>query len=276
MLERDTLFDNDTWIQCSPPNDLGDAPDGTGEAWSTIMKVGIRFARFVRMTRHARHFPEDVAARAEALALATELYALDLDTWIEELQDAGLLKTTRTCDTRLRAMVDDSFCFPSFRVLSILVQYWELRIMICGCIQTLLSLPDSPSPSPIYLQHVEISDLQSATNLIMSFDHLHKIARKCPAVELRSIFPMEMAFGAWFRLELREGLKAIRDGDLEAEGTAKYARGMQIQCLELQNCWKRDWNTGGRLDFRSMQWLTNAFSGGDIHPYWQSQHKTAG
>ena len=273
LLERDTIYDNGKWLQCSPPKDLG-PPDGTGTAWQVVMKIGIRFARLVRLVRHARHFPEDSGTMIEASSLATELYALNVDDWIEELQEKGILNVYPTSDTRLKSMVENSYHFPSTRLLSVLIQYWEFRTMVCGTLQTLLDVPGLYLPL-VDRAEVQRNDVNAAESLIMCFEHMHKIAQKCPVVELRFVFPMEMAFGAWYRLEQRERLTARLTGDDEADMRASAARDMQIRCLENQNWWKQHWSPGERLNFRAMVWLTETVSGGDIRPNWQSEHRTA-
>lgn len=273
MLETDCIFDNDNWLECPPPM-VENAPGGTEYAWQTVMMIGIRAARLARLTRHARKFPEDVSARIEAMSLAADLWSLQLEIWIHSLQETGLIDTVPTTELTMKDIVPFSFVFPSTRILSLLVQYWEQRILVCGCIQNLLNLSPLPiCPAPCELQEAQYADIECATNLLMSFEQMLRMIKRCPVVQLRSIFPMEMAFGSYYRLEQREARPPCDGGFNHLK--VSMARSMQVKCLELQNIWMKPWYSDvcNRLEYRTLVALATLFSGGDILAPWKAQHQ---
>jgi hypothetical protein len=276
MLEMDCVFDNENWLKCAPPA-LNDGLGDMGFAWQTVMMIGIRVARLTRLTRLARKFPEDVNIRLEANSLAADLWSLELEIWIQSLQDTGLLETTPTTEPTMRDIVPFSFVFPSTRILSLLVQYWEHRIIVCGCVQNLLRLPPlSIGTAPCEIQEAQYADIECATNLLMSFEQMLQMCQRCPVIQLRSIFPMEMAFGSYYRLEQRES-HAVDGGFNHLK--VSMARSMQVKCLELQNIWMKPWysdSASGRqdqLEYRTLVALTELLSGGNILQMWKNQHE---
>jgi hypothetical protein len=276
MLEMDCIFDNENWLNCPPPA-LDDGPGGAEFAWQTVMMIGIRVARLTRLTRLARKFPEDANIRLEAISLAADLWSLQLEIWVQSLQDTGLLDTAPTTEPTMKDIVPFSFVFPSTRILSLLVQYWEHRVIVCGCLQNLLSLLPLPiGPAPCEIREAQHADIECATNLLMSFEQMLQMSQRCPVIQLRSIFPMEMAFGSYYRLEQRES-HAIDGGFNHLK--VSMARSMQVKCLELQNIWMKPWysdcDTGrkDRLEYRTLVALTELLSGGDILQMWKNQHE---
>src|SRR5882757_7678186 len=95
IVGRDSLFDSNAYLKCSPP-DLLNVPDGFSAAWQTNMKIGVRIPRLMRLVRRARRYPEDATIRAEATTLASNLFEFNLDFWIANLIDSGMIKQTES------------------------------------------------------------------------------------------------------------------------------------------------------------------------------------
>lgn len=308
MVGRNSIFDTTTWLKFPPPKDIDENIPGIGEAWQTVMKTTVRIARLARLTRHARRFPDNSNVRLEATRLAHELFNLNLDSWIQTLKETRTLTTTTARE--FQDMSPNCFVFSSTRLLILLVQYWEMRVLVCGCYQHLLRLSPAPATSSSSSsldkvgrssQHhkvgqVEKTELQAAMRLIMALEELHETAThgRCRAVELRCIFPVQMIFAALYRCENRGvldidvtmaamvGGEGGGDGDDIGEGrgaghvgqkiqAVKKSRHLQIQCIGVQNRWTKGFHPYG-LSMELMRTIAEIYSGGPIPVGMRAQH----
>lgn len=278
IMEKDSIFDHPNYLSCLPPSDLVDVPIGFSNAWQSIMQVVVRIPRLVRLVRIACRRPQDGTARREATTLGIRLFQIDLEPWIQDLFKSGVIKEQASTD--LEDLTAFSLSFQTSRLLVLLCQYWEFRTILCGCIDRLAALPPlqlKPALLALPVLEAQKSDIQAGTYLIKSFEQMHKLADACPAVQLRFIWPVEMAFIAHFRLERRERMLAMHATDhkvsLAARESADAARNVQALCLNLQSRWAPGWHpTGLTMDVCRM--LADRWSGGPIPPPLKAQHTT--
>jgi hypothetical protein len=278
ILEKDSIFDHPNYLSCLPPSDLVDVPVGFNNAWQSIMQVVVRIPRFVRLVRIACRRPQDDIARREVTTLGIRLFQIDLDHWIQDLFKSGVIKEQASTD--LEVLTPFSLSFPTSRLLVLLCQYWEFRTILCGCIDRLAALPPlqlKPAPPALPVLAAQRSDIQAGTYLIKSFEHMHKLAKVCPTVQLRFIWPVEMAFIVYYRLERRERMLVTHVTDpevsLAAKERADAARDVQAQCLNLQSRWAPGWHPTG-LTMDACRMLADRWSGGLIPPLLKVQHTT--
>ena len=267
------FFDSPTWLQCEAPPDRENDLKGTAPAWQKVMQVTVRLPRLIALVRRARSVPRDGIAGADAMALADELYRLGIETWIEEVLDAGDLELHPTADPELIELAESSFRFPSEKASVVLVQFWEMRITVCGCIQALCALPSLAGVCwPWDLSDVRRAELQSARYLAMSLESMGIASGQVPALEIRQVLPLQMAFCAWYRLQNWSMQDGSRDSDVTHE--AEKAQRMQENLLELQHRWAEDWHPA-RIDVHLTQVLADVWSGGCIPKAFRDHYERA-
>ena len=191
---------------------------------------------------------DDVIVRDAATTLAITLFELIQDPCFRDLRQSGLIK--RTVNPDFEDLTSKSFQFPSARLLVLLCQHWELSIMICGCIQRLEKLPPLAHQGchlPYLSGKVEQTEMQAARYIIMSLEQMCNLGERCPTVQLRLIFPAQLVFAAFSRLEKRERMMATTtevQASIEANVIVDHARTVQTLCLELQNRCAIGWHPG--------------------------------
>jgi hypothetical protein len=246
---RDSTFDTPTWLNFPSPSDswLGNIARA-GHAQKIAMQGMIRIPRLWRLVRRVRISPKDCAAGYAAEKLGDELLTLKLEDWINGLVKEGTLKEFDDADlAKLPGFQGTSFQFPSIRLLCLLLDYWQSRILICGCIQTLCGL--SPRTEPIDgsfdLKAVQDMDVLAAWNIMACAQEMTRVGRDSPASRLRFGPPTMNAFGAWVRLERRERANMLKDADgyEKHEAIAQVAAQMQRRCCELMVSWVDFWKT---------------------------------
>jgi hypothetical protein len=234
----------------------------------------VRIPRLVRLVRAACQCPEDDKMRTEATALALKLHRLSLEKWVKELFKLGMVQKVISSD--MVHVTPQSLSFRSSRLLVLLCQYWETRILICGCIERLATLTSNQSPSVLPLHETQSCEVDAAKNLVMSFEQMHTLAVSCAAVQLRFIFSIQMAFAAFYRLEQREEMKSVHSNDFEtcqkAGEKAESLRNTQTRLVDLQDRWAPGWHPTG-INVPMCQMLADIYSGGPVPQAIRSQHK---
>lgn len=245
------------------------------------MQMAVRIPRLVRLSRQAQQFPEDAATRADAVALASELFELGDDLRVHDLMRSGGIDRVDSHDPD--DLTPSSLKFRDVRVLALLCQYWEWRVVICGCIERLVSLDPIASPSCVFPHSswkVQQSDVEAATYIAMSFRQMNTLVERCPSVKLGCIYPVQMVFSAFYRLEKREslGVTGVHPSSCQLNsditGGLDTARTMQSRCVELQNLYLRGWYPGV-VTHELNQILSEIYTGGSIPLLMTAQHASS-
>ncbi|KAI0123637.1 hypothetical protein BJ170DRAFT_90058 [Xylariales sp. AK1849] len=271
---RDSVFDTPAWLSSPPPSDSWfGGVIGAGTAQQMVMRAMVRIPRLWRLVRQARLHTEDIAARTASIELADKLLSLKLEPWIGRLFHTGVLTamTHNSMDMPAKSIASISLKFPSVRMLCLLFDYWQSRILICGCIQTLGSLPPIDTLAwPFDLSEVQDTDLSAATNIFACSQQMTELGIESPIARLRWSPSTMNAFSAWSRLEQRER-KNMEDADSRAEHEALVVAAVQMQRLlcELMARWIYFWkssvNAADSQEFHEkLQSHTDFMGGGDV------------
>lgn len=246
---RDSSFDTPAWLNFPQPRDswLGNVA-GAGHAQKVVMQAMVRIPRLWRLVRQVRLRPEDHTATTAAAHLGNELLGLKLEDWIDGLFSTGIV--SRVEDEGLTAHLGVqvfSFKLPSIRILCLLMDYWQSRILIYGFIQVLVrySPRNMSAVNRIDLKAIQNMDVLAASNLMACVQEMASVGRYSPVSRLRFSPSTMNAFSAWARLEAREQAQMLEDADncAKHEAAAKVAAKMQRRCCELMVRWINFWKT---------------------------------
>ena len=253
---------------------ISDDLSGIGIARQTVMSIIVRMPRLLRLVREARSFPEDFEARKCATGLAYELYSLSLDWWIDKLHDAKALRTVPALDSDVMDITLNAFRFDSTQLLALVLQYFESRALVCGCINTLSRLPLlTDCLWPFDTLAVQREDFQTANNIAMSFEQLQQLSEICPVMDLRQIWPLQVACFTWCRIEKRRRMLLLPD-QRNADPVIQDARKKQNQMLRLQERWRKGW-LPAPIGRPLLQIQAELFSGGEIPAVKKRDHVEA-
>ena len=251
-------------------NDLS----GIGIARQTIMSIIVRMPRLLRLVREARSFPEDIEARTCATGLAYELYSLSLDWWIDDLHDAEALRTVPALDAVVMEITPNAFRFDSTQLLALVLQYFESRALVCGCIDSLSRLPLLPECLwPFDTLAVQQEDLHTANHIAMSFEQLQQLSEVCPVMDLRQIWPLQVACFTWCRVEKRRKMLLLPD-QWSTDPIVTKALKKQTQMMRLQKRWRKGW-LPAPIGRPLLQIQAEMFSGGEIPAVKKRDHVEA-
>lgn len=192
----DSSFDTDGVYAPSP------TIFSTDNALQAVQDLYVRIPRLVRLTRSALHRHIDEDATAEAVQVAQTLYASPLETCIRQSLANEL--STRLAISGLVPAVVGSYCFD-FETLESYVlatQYYAYRILLCGLIESLCTLNDAKGM--FILQDVREADVTAATSVAMFIEYALGSSKPHPVRALRLQLPLQVAFGAWDRLQKRQ------------------------------------------------------------------------
>lgn len=180
--------------------------------------------RFIRLIRQLRKDHTNAALRHEVYALADELYTRTLYDWIDELFSLGLVWYTSSnpdsdsmhqakraaTEVPIREQTSAQtpyLQFATVRLYCRFVCYHEIRCALCGCIQTLCSIPPPPKATlptlDFDLTAAQSEDIHAA-NMIASCD-VYALSDPSPMKMRRTrlVWPALFAYGTWRRLEFR-------------------------------------------------------------------------
>ena len=256
------------------PEMTSDGLSGIGIARQTVMSIIVRIPRLLRLVREARRLPEDIEARTRATGLAYELYSLSLDWWIVDLHDAKALRTVPALNSDVMDITPNAFRFESTQLLALVLQYFESRALVCGCIDTLSQLPLLPKrPWPFDTLAVQLEDLLTAKNIAMSFEQLQQLSEICPVMDLRQIWPLQVSCFTWCRIEKRRRMLLLPD-QWNADPIIQDARKKQHQMMRLQQRWRKGW-LPAPIGRPLLQLQAEMFSGGEIPAVKKRDHVAA-
>jgi len=222
---RDSIFDTPSWMALPPPqyvslNSSISLPDA--RYFHEFNKLCmIKLPRLVRLVRESRITPEDTKARTEAFELAQLLYSYEIEPYIQAFMATGIIKPIPSSFPAL----ENCFDFSSFIIHAFCGTYWNIRVLVGGLIIALSQIPTVDSYSiPFDMPAVIASDVRMAQYIAMSVDFSLKTSAPLAVHTIRQLMPIQTSFGAWHRLELREGGASSMSTD------AMYARKMKKWC----------------------------------------------
>lgn len=200
---RDSIFDNDSWQMTADMNILA-GTSASSVACSLITKTLIQLPRLGRLIRESNEKPLDSALAFQACRLAEVLFEneeLETHTWMRTVFES-FTTTAPTSNLEWAALVPKSYQFESIGDLMVVVRYCTSRLFLCGLIQTLCaSLAIAP---PFDLTIIHSRDIEAARTLAMCVQWAQTIDPSLPLVALKMLFPMQISYGAWDRLQERE------------------------------------------------------------------------
>jgi hypothetical protein len=132
----------------------------------------------------------------------------------------------------LFVLIPESLAFNSYQKFELLNRYWTTQIFLFGLIQSLATL--APLPPTLNLEIIIAEEIQAATYIAMSTDYaVDSLPQpRTPMGAKIMILPLQISFGAWYRLEKSEELL----GDVGNMG-----RAMKKWPLERSNGMLRLW-----------------------------------
>lgn len=141
---------------------------------------------------------------ALAISLARGLYQSTNAQWIAKTIAANsrAIKNANNHGTSPTGLVLD---FDSTPAYILAIRYLLFRMLICGLLRTLTSLPSYRIIFPGLLSNeVEQNELSAATSATQCLDYALRPAPARPFVSLALMLPLEMSLAAWLRLRRRE------------------------------------------------------------------------
>lgn len=186
----------------------------------------IQIPRLVRLVKQARISVENRSAAVAAFELAAQLYTDDLEPWIQELLDKGVIRIVPTSSSQLRTLIQSSFDFSSYIAYTLCLSYWSLRIAVCGLTLALLNrFPRTPFANQFDMSIVAAADICAAEYIAMTAQQALESSGVIPLHSMLQPMPLMISVGAWHRLEIRSG------GASSINATAQRARSMKCWCV---------------------------------------------
>lgn len=150
--------------------------------------------------------------------------------------------------------------------MGLLTMYWMSRLLICGLVEKLIST--IPSTSRFFdARAVEAEDIRTATEVLMIVQHVFtglvdvdSDTKRIKQLQLLSV--LQMAFGAWYRMEKRAKTSMDKE-DEEHAREMQRASTMKKLSLDLGN----QLLSCMRLPLMKMvevEIVSEMFSGGDL------------
>lgn len=156
----------------------------------------------MKLVRALRKDPSDTVMASEATQLAEALYANDLGPWVSQTITHNIVPTS---SPDLSLLIPESPIFTTYPEFEILNRYCTTRIFLFGLIQSLATL--APLPPALDLGTIITEEMQAATYVAMSSEYaVDSLPRpRTPLGAKVLILPLQISFGAWYRMEKREG-----------------------------------------------------------------------
>ncbi|KAH8892834.1 hypothetical protein GQ53DRAFT_745858 [Thozetella sp. PMI_491] len=244
---RNSVFDSRAWLAQrslgvrstnAAVRGLKTVPIVDIQRFCTILAV--RLPRLVRLVRAARENPTDASVRAAATDLARRLYVSDLDAWIQENFDRGIIEEvpSRRSGSPLRR----TYRFHSYLVYTTSVTYFELRVIVCGLVLALAAIkPSWPDPlrASVDVDAVVAEDIRAAGWIAMVVEDAERYAAAMPVPvdQVRLHQPLTSSFGAWDRMEHRCFIDKTPLGQVEGA----RARQMKTWLCDVLNGYAKRW-----------------------------------
>lgn len=232
-----SAFEGPEWINMPAPEPPTAKWPGYSSAMKVTMQTFIHISRLAHLIREAERRPEDEGPRAAAVELAILLFGNDLEWWIEELEASGAVQVVPSFNEGLRTHVAQSFCFESPRLYHVLMIYWAARVLLCGCIQRLGSLPPTTQTiCSLDLSAAQQLDLKNAHRVAMCLEYALKLDNVVPCVQMRLRLMLRAVYGAWHRLEEREKWLGLNSCLSSSPGPdLSTSTSMKTWCLSVLN-----------------------------------------
>ncbi|KAH8879251.1 hypothetical protein GQ53DRAFT_756147 [Thozetella sp. PMI_491] len=229
---RDSVFDSPAWLARYPLPGTGCNVLSADAVHDFYTISAVQIPRLVRLVRAARADPTNVAARADAIALASKLYTPTLDEWIDSHLKSGNI---REVPTKIKGNpLPTSYEFDSYMTYCHSLAYFDLRVTLCGLILSLCAIePPMPNLYPPHLDPVKVAaeDIRGAEWIAMGAENAHQHVQRMPAPFdlMRQNGRLSMSYGTWYRLEKRAG------GEWSTDADAEKARMMRVWVRKMAN-----------------------------------------
>jgi hypothetical protein len=212
--DRDSPFDKPAWLRHDVPPILHCQFPRAEEVDRYTKTAMIRLPRLIRLVRRLRYDPYSYYLRDEAAVLALELSVPNLDNWLAECRAKGLIQpsisplpgSARATSDNLRPPLlssDPAITFSTCRLYMRFQQYHSVRIIVSGCVQSLLrTCPEISAQHPsLNAVTAANADIDSALQLAACSDYTAQDPSSMQLRQLHYKWPLIFSFGTWHRLE---------------------------------------------------------------------------
>ena len=230
-----SVFEGSAWVTMPAPVPAAATWPNYGTALEVTSQTYIKLSRLVYLTRKAELSPGDEGCQVEAVDLAAALFDNDLGWWVEQLQTSQAVQLVPSVHAEPGSQLTYSFNFESSRLYHILAKYWAGRVVLCGCIQRLGTLPPTTRTfSSLNFSAAQEKDVENAHNVAMCFGYISQLEDPIPFAYMWQRLMLRTVFGAWHRLEEREMGMGLHSHITSGAGTASPTD-MKAWCLSTLN-----------------------------------------
>ena len=223
-----------------------------------------RIPRLIRTVRQATGDTTKIDALKQAIDMAVELYYSAADTYVRRTVAAFSI-TKSACSSSIAVLMKEHiFDFPCVQSYTLTLQYYLFRIVLCGILQTLCHT--HASMIPIDLAQIQAADIEAATSIAMCTDYGLQAHASSPLVALKMIIPLQIGFGTWRRLRLRQSSSVTVD--------YLYAEQMEWWHINTANVFDDLWHSV-KTDYYRMSVIVDTWAGGPMAP-WMIACRTPG
>ncbi|KAF2097766.1 hypothetical protein NA57DRAFT_76574 [Rhizodiscina lignyota] len=270
-----SAFDNTSWFDVASPYIPTTNHVILEEAIKACIRQVVQIPRLICLVRLLNADPSGDVVREDSVDLAESMYTSDIELKIARLMQQSVEEVPTTVPDH-KESVPLSFAFESVQVYELLVRYWTARILLCGLIQTLCTVVTVTPPS-FDLYAIQAHELEAANNIAKSMDYATTTCPSFPLIALRILLPLQIAFGAWHRLELRALRRSCEFADITGsiKSEVDEARRRKRWCIEMINNIQEKWNCP-LTRYDELEAKTGMFSGGALMPWMKRKIKLDG
>lgn len=229
-------------------------------ASSLVNDLLITIPGVVCAVRAALQDPDDRDKMIAASDRAKQLYYSPHASWIQKTAEATSRPHTSpshgtSCPT------GRTIDFDSVPALLLAARYFLSRLITCGLLQSLASLPLSHShiPHPLAIA-AERGELSAATSIAECLDYALRPNPAAMLIAVGLIMPLEPCVGTWSRVQRREKARGREDSP-----KARHASEMQEWCLAQLRVLCSRWRAG-KIPRENMEQLYDMVVGGPVVP----------
>lgn len=249
-------------MNCSPPP----FPIESAEfpvMYKKLMQLIVPLARLVRLVRLVKSNVADDCCIKEVVALAEQLYQIDLDTVLHDLV-SDFPGHMRTADESLARYFPDSIAFPTTSIFEAQMRYCFCRIIVIGLCKVLHARGLITLQQDISVMTEQ--ELMCAKTVAMSVQYAGRIEHHIPIGSLMAMGPLQAAAGTWFRWQRDRDLGKVSNMGRPSYSEDDQARFMMDWCREKSNAMVESWN-GPHMSHDMLKIQVDVLEGGPLEAW---------
>lgn len=206
--------------------------------YKKLMQLIVPLARLVRLVRLVKSDVADAGCVNEAVALAEQLYQIDLDKVLCDLV-GDVSGHVRTVDESLARYFPDSIAFPTTSIFEAQMRYCFCRIIVIGLCKVLHARGLFTVQQDLSIMTEQ--ELMCAKTVAMSVQYAGRVEHHIPIGSLMAMGPLQAAAGAWFRWQRDRDRGAGSSMRHRSDAEDDQARFMMDWCRKKSNTMVKSW-----------------------------------